>query len=55
MKIFIDQPFLSCGFIADIWHSMFILEPQDSDDEGSRKNNKCTLVWEVNAYQIYIM
>ncbi|XP_058602160.1 U4/U6 small nuclear ribonucleoprotein Prp3 isoform X1 [Onychostoma macrolepis] len=24
-------------------------EPQDSDDEGSRKNNKCTLVWEGTA------
>ncbi|XP_016114747.1 U4/U6 small nuclear ribonucleoprotein Prp3-like [Sinocyclocheilus grahami] len=24
-------------------------EPQDSGDEGSRKNNKCTLVWEGTA------
>ncbi|KTF74947.1 hypothetical protein cypCar_00039919, partial [Cyprinus carpio] len=24
-------------------------DPQDSDDEGSRKNNKCTLVWEGTA------
>jgi len=30
------------------------LEPQDSDDEGSRKNNKCTLVWEVNAHPFHM-